>query len=339
MDDDEEESEYEDSQNADQEEDDGEQSPLLKRQPTRQRRKEPPGPKAGTAGTVMILLKSFVGTGVLFLPRAFLNGGMLFSFLVLMAVSVLSYYCFLLLTTSRLKLKGSFAEMGEMTYGKSLRRLINVSLVVSQIGFASAYIVFTSENLRAFIMAVSDCATIIDMKYMILMQLIIFLPLSLYRNLNNISFIVYVADIFIVLGLVYLYYYGISTLVDQQGVSNIEPFNRNSWTLFIGTAIFTFEGVGLIIPIQDGMRKPQQLPVVLGGVMIIITIIFVSMGALSYAAYGSKTETVIILNMNQENKFVNALQFLYSLAILLSTPMQIFPVRCSLYLSRPTTSC
>ena len=59
--------------------------------------------------------------------------------------------------------------------------------------------------------------------------------------------------------------------------------------------------------------------------MIIITFIFISMGALAYAAYGSKTETVIILNMNQENKFVNGLQFIYSLAILLSTPMQIFP--------------
>lgn len=73
------------------------------------------------------------------------------------------------------------------------------------------------------------------------------------------------------------------------------------------------------------MRKPQQLPVVLGGVMVIITFIFISMGALAYAAYGSKTETVIILNMRQDNKFVNGLQFIYSLAILLSTPMQIFP--------------
>jgi len=32
-----------------------------------------------------------------------------------------------------------------------------------------------------------------------------------------------------------------------------------------------------------------------------------------------------ITNMRQDNKFVNGLQFMYSLAILLSTPMQIFP--------------
>jgi proton-coupled amino acid transporter len=49
------------------------------------------------------------------------------------------------------------------------------------------------------------------------------------------------------------------------------------------------------------------------------------MGALSYAAYGSATETVVILNLPQDDKMVNGVQFLYSLAILLSTPLQIFP--------------
>jgi len=306
-------------------EDTGEEGTLVRGADSKRRRKDSRGPRTGTSGTILLLLKSFVGTGVLFLPRAFLNGGMLFSFLVLLSISLISYYCFVLLTKSRLILKGSFAEMGEMTHGKYMRALINLSLVLSQVGFASAYIVFTSENLQAFVLAVSDCKTYIDIKVMILMQLILFLPLSLYRNLNNISHVIYIADVFIVAGLVYLYYYGTRTLVANHGVADIVLFNRSGWTIFIGTAIFTFEGIGLILPIEDGMKKPQQLPAILGGVMVIITLIFVSMGALSYAAYGSETETVIILNMPQDSKFVNAVQFIYSLAILLSTPMQIFP--------------
>lgn len=59
--------------------------------------------------------------------------------------------------------------------------------------------------------------------------------------------------------------------------------------------------------------------------MVAVTVIFISMGALSYAAYGSATKTVIILNMPQDNKLVNSVQFIYSLAILLSTPLQIYP--------------
>jgi solute carrier family 36 (proton-coupled amino acid transporter) len=272
-----------------------------------------------------LLLKSFVGTGVLFLPRAFLNGGMLFSNLVLLGVAGLSYYCFVLLVSTRLVVEHSFGDMGYHLYGNWMRNLINFSLVISQIGFSSAYIVFVSENLQAFVLAVSDCRTYIDIKWMILMQMVIFLPLSLYRNINNIQKLALAADLFILAGLVYLYYFDILTLVAQKGVSDIVNFNPQSWTLFIGTAIFTFEGIGLIIPIQTGMKNPKKFPAVLGGVMIAITVVFVSMGALSYAAFGSKTKTVVILNLPQDSKFVNGVQFIYSLAILLSTPLQIYP--------------
>ncbi|KAF2405547.1 hypothetical protein EJ06DRAFT_502877 [Trichodelitschia bisporula] len=304
----------------------GEESGLLSTPAKRRRRrKEKVVHGASPKGALLLLLKSFVGTGVLFLPKAFLNGGMLFSSLVLLGVAALSYYCFLLLVSTRIKVPASFGEMGNQLYGKPLRFMINFSLVISQIGFSSAYIVFVSENLQAFVLAVTKCKTSIDVKWFILMQMVIFLPLSLYRNIQNIQKIAIVADVFILLGLLYLYYFDIFTIATQHGISDIALFNQNDWTLFIGTAIFTFEGIGLIIPIQESMRHPAKFPGVLGIVMVIITVVFTSMGALSYAAYGSKTKTVVILNMPQDSKFVNGVQFIYSLAILLSTPLQFFP--------------
>ncbi|KAF2149862.1 hypothetical protein K461DRAFT_287630 [Myriangium duriaei CBS 260.36] len=302
----------------------GEDSALLTPGKRRRRRKEKHAGKGTPGGAALLLLKSFVGTGVLFLPRAFLNGGMLFSNLVLLAVSGLSFWCFILLVRTRLKVHASFGDMGGKIYGPYFRGLINFSLVVSQIGFASAYIVFVSENLQAFILAVSKCRTYIDIKYMILMQMVVFLPLSLYRNINHIQKLALVADLFIALGLVYLYYYGIR-IIATEGVADVVQFNSSSWTLFIGTAIFTFEGIGLIIPIQGSMAEPHKFPGVLAKVMVVITVVFVSMGALAYAAFGSKTKTVVISNLPQDDKFVNAVQFIYSLAILLSTPLQIYP--------------
>lgn len=302
----------------------GESSALLTPGKRRKRKAKVEG-KASPTGAALLLLKSFVGTGVLFLPRAFLNGGMLFSNLILLGVAGLSYYCFVLLVSTRLVVEHSFGDMGYHVYGRWLRNMINFSLVISQLGFSSAYIVFVSENLRAFVLAVTDCKTHISIGFMILIQMVIFLPLSLYRNINHIQKLALVADVFILLGLAYLYYFDLYTIVNQGGVSDIANFNKNDWTLFIGTAIFTFEGIGLIIPIQTGMKNPKKFPNVLGGIMIIITVVFISMGALSYAAFGSKTKTVIILNMPQDNKFVNSVQFIYSLAILLSTPLQIYP--------------
>ena len=281
--------------------------------------------KGSALNAVLLLLKSFVGTGVLFLPRAFLNGGMLFSSLVLLGIAALSYLCFVLLINTRLKVDASFGDIGGILYGRWMRGMILSSIVLSQLGFVSAYTVFTAENLQAFVLAITNCRSFIDIKVMILMQLIIFLPLSLIRDISKLGFTALIADAFILLGLLYLYYYDIATIASESFQLDITLFNPSSWTLLIGTAIFTFEGVGLIIPIQESMKYPQKFPFVLGLVMVIITVLFTSIGALSYTAYGSHTRTVVLLNMPQDNKMVNTVQFLYSLAILLSTPLQLFP--------------
>lgn len=303
----------------------GEDSALLTPGKRRRKRKTKEAGKGSPMGAAMLLLKSFVGTGVLFLPRAYLNGGMAFSNAVLLVIAIMSYYCFILLVSTRLKVKASFGDMGGLIYGDKFRNMINFSLVISQIGFSSAYIVFVGENLQAFIEAVSHCKTSIDIKWVILMQMVIFLPLSLYRNINHIQKMALAADLFILLGLVYIYFYDVKTIVHQGGISDIQNFNPKDWTLFIGTAIFTFEGIGLIIPIQGGMKDPTKFPKVLASVMIIVSVCMISIGALSYAAYGSHTKTVVLSNMRQDNKLVNGVQFIYSVAILLSTPLQIYP--------------
>lgn len=292
----------------------------------RRRRKE-----RATTGTssptnaALLLLKAFVGTGVLFLPKAYLNGGMLFSNIVLLVLAVLNTYCFILLGHTHDKIGGSFGDMGGVLYGKSMRATILFSIVMSQIGFVATYIVFTAENLQAFIVAVSNCRAWLDIKVLVFMQLVVFLPLALIRDISKLGFTALVADAFIILGLVYLSYSDIYTLVTNHGVSDIVNFNPRDWSLLVGTAVFTFEGIGLIIPIKEAMAQPSKFPSVLAFVMVVITLIFVFMGTLSYAAFGSATRTVVLLNLPQDDKFVNAVQLLYSLAILLSTPLQLFP--------------
>lgn len=292
----------------------------------RRRRKE-----RGATGTstplqgALLLLKSFVGTGVLFLPKAFLNGGMLFSSTTLIGVAAITYYCFILLVRSQEKVGGSYGDLGGALYGKRMRALILVAIALSQVGFVAAYIIFTAQNLQAFVLAVSKCRTWIDIKYMVLMQLVIFLPLSLIRDISKLGFTALIADAFILLGLIYLAYYDVRTIVVNHGAADIVNFNSRDWTLFVGTAIFTFEGIGLIIPIKEAMKQPSKFPFILAVVMVIVMVVYTGMGALSYAAFGSATKTVVLLNLPQDNKFVNAVQLLYSLAILLSTPLQLFP--------------
>lgn len=102
------------------------------------------------------------------------------------------------------------------------------------------------------------------------------------------------------LGLIVLYYFDISTLA-TKGVADIHLFNPNDFVLFLGTAAFAFEGIGLVIPIQESMARPEKFKFVLTGVMIILILVFTSIGGLSYAAYGSDVKTVIISSLPQDS--------------------------------------
>lgn len=303
-----------------------ERTALLQQRPRMTRRlSEQAKGQASVPETVMLLLKSFVGTGVLFLPRAFYNGGILFSSIVLVVVSVVSYWCFLLLIDAKSFTQvASFGDIGGALFGPRFRNLILASIVMSQLGFAAAYTVFVSENLQAVIKSFSETGEVVSVQALIVLQLIIFLPLSMIRDIAKLGFTALVADFFILLGLLYLYGWGTTTVL-TQGIADVALFNKSNWTLFIGTAIFTFEGIGLIIPIQESMREPKKFNGVLAAVMVGITFVFVSVGALLYAATGSKVETVILLNLPSDSSAVTTIQFLYSLAILLSTPLQLFP--------------
>ncbi|EPX72604.1 vacuolar amino acid efflux transporter Avt3 [Schizosaccharomyces octosporus yFS286] len=298
-----------------------EEEPLLGSQQIRH--KTLPKGSASNGKAVLLLLKSFVGTGVLFLPKAFLLGGLVFSSICLLVVGLLSHICFLLLIETRSKIPGSFGDIGGTLYGPKMRLAILTSIVISQIGFASAYISFVASTLQACVRAVLASHKEYHVAVFIFLQFLVFVPLSMVRKISKLSATALIADAFILLGILYLYFWDVFTLA-TKGIADVVLFNRTDFSLFIGVAIFTYEGICLILPIQEQMAKPKNLPKVLSGVMLAISLLFISIGVVSYAAFGSKVQTVVILNMPQSS-FTVVIQFLYAVAILLSTPLQLFP--------------
>ncbi|KIK66778.1 hypothetical protein GYMLUDRAFT_37905 [Collybiopsis luxurians FD-317 M1] len=276
---------------------------------------------------ILMLLKGFVGTGVLFLGKGFMNGGILFSSVLFVFIAVISLYSFLLLVRAKFVVAGSFGDIGGALYGPWMRHLILSSIVISQIGFVCAYMIFVSENLQAFVSSVTKCVEYVPVKYFIIIQVLIFLPLSLIRDLVKLSTTALVADAFILVGLVYIFGSEIS-LVAHRGAREVQLFNPKDFSLFVGTAVFSFEGIGLIIPIVDAMREPRKFPSVLTGVMAFLLVLFGGSGVLAYLTFGSDIKTVILVNLNEVNpgsRMLEIVQFFYSVAILLSVPLQLFP--------------
>jgi proton-coupled amino acid transporter len=140
---------------------------------------------------------------------------------------------------------GSFGEIGGKLYGPWMRHLILGSIVLSQLGFVAAYTIFVAENLQSFVLGVTNCKTVIPVQYFILLELVVFLPLSLVRDLTKLSSTALIADGFILLGLLYIF--GSEFLIiARRGIAEVKLFNSRDFPLFIGTAVFSFEGIGLV---------------------------------------------------------------------------------------------
>lgn len=312
-----------DEEEGEGEEEAGERRPLLRQRLSSTRTSR--SATAGTAKTFFTLIKAFVGTGIMFLPKAFGNGGLVFSIVTMLAVSAVTMVAFHLLLQCKLHHGGSYGEIGQAIAGPRMRALILFSIALSQLGFVCAGIVFVAENLLTFLNAVTDGHSPLSTSGLIALQVVVLIPLAWIRNISKLGPVALLADACILVGVSYIYWYT-STALTSAGVDpSVVLFNPSKYTLTIGSAIFTFEGIGLILPIQASMAKPQHFEPLLGAVMLLITVVFTSVGALCYATFGERTRIEIIDNFPQNSALVNAVQLLYAIAVLVGTPVQLFP--------------
>ena len=77
------------------------------------------------------------------------------------------------------------------------------------------------------------------------------------------------------------------------------------------------------------MREPRKFPAVLTGVMIVLLFLFGGAGVLSYLAFGSEIQTVVIVNLDSESKLTQAVRICFGSAYSFSH------VQCSIYFPLP----
>lgn len=81
----------------------------------------------------------------------------------------------------------------------------------------------------------------------------------------------------------------------------------------------------LVIPIVESMQKPERFPFVLTLGMMIVCVIYILIGTISYLAYGDTVQSAVIYNFPLDNKLTIVCKILYSLAICLTAPLMLFP--------------
>lgn len=211
----------------------------------------------------------------------------------------------------------SFGAIGEIAIGKIGSSLVDVCLVLSQVGFATAYLIFIGSNVFSVLNHIGEPSTYI------FIAAVAVVPLVWLKDLKHLAFTSLLADAAILFGIITIFAYDLLKLSDGVD-SRAKSLRMGTLPLFFGVAVFAFEGVGLILPVQQTMQRPQDMPGLLRVTLLILTVIFISIGALSYMAYGAATADMITLNLPR-NGLVSTVQVFYSLGLFFTYPVMMFP--------------
>lgn len=286
---------------------------------------DPHGMAVGSATPTQVAVNifiSFVGAGLLGLPYAFSRSGWLLGSLSLCAVSATNVYAMLLLVKcrKRLELQGvtgiqGYGDVGREVLGAWGEIVVNVCLVVSQAGFATAYLIFIGANIHKVTNGMASRAIIIYSCIPLLSLLVQF------RNMKTLSPFSLVADVANVLGFACVLFQDFEYYTHSD---NIELVDFGGLIYVTSVCIYSLEGVGLILPLESSCADREGFPRLLKRTITGITILMAIFGTCSYVAFGNQTISPISLNLKGESAaFV---QVALCLALYLTYPIMMFPV-------------
>lgn len=74
--------------------------------------------------------------------------------------------------------------------------------------------------------------------------------------------------------------------------------NKNTWLTVIGSAIYSFEGIGVVLPIVEVTKEPAKVPIILLAVLLTNMILYTSFGQFCYFVYGNELEGKPLITQN-----------------------------------------
>jgi len=286
----------------------------------------------GTASNGQVAVNifiSFVGAGLLGQPYAFQQAGWLVGAMTTTLVSAANVYAMLLLVKTRQKLEASgthkgqiikgYGDIGRVVNGPTGERFVNLCLVISQVGFATAYIIFIAANLHS-VFADHLSRTMICFGCVPLLCLLVQV-----QDMKTLSPFSLIADVANLLGLSAVFFQDFEQYEAHHDVIQAAT-NFKGFIYVASVAIYSLEGVNLVLPLESSCADRKGFPRLLVQVIAGITALMVSFGCAGYVAFGAGTEAPITLNLSPEGPWGNFVKVALSLGLYLTYPVMMFPV-------------
>ena len=326
--------------------------------------------------TFQNLVKPFIGAGILALPYAFHQGGLLASVTLMALMALMANYCIRcllhcledithpdyqpprstataaasssaasnpllseqLVESSRVSpaslyrnpysvLKPpSFRDIGYIAYGNVGKYAVDVSLILSQLGFCTAYMAFMGTNLHAVWPAVQPS------HYTLLMMTALIVMCQI-RQVAHIAFTSALGNLIYIVSLTIIFVDGAQHACCLDGADKttreaIPLFRLAGLPFVFGTACFALEGIGLILPVKAAMRAADQPRFygLLNGAVLLVATCYVVFGTMGVLFYGSSLKQDGITGNLTVGIASDAVRVSLCVSLFFSYILQLFPV-------------
>jgi len=298
--------------------------------------------------TMTHIFKGNIGTGILAMPYAFSNSGVWAGFVGTAVIAFIAIHCMRLLVesshylchlTGRETLDYGYCmdfafknvEGGGTIIkktGRWMRKLVNLSLQITQFGFCCVYFVFMADNIGHVVNNHVYGSNHHGLSSRVYMSIILpfVLALCCIRSVRKLSYFSTFANFLCLAGLIIVFAQLLQDIPSIDSVPAIET-DYTRWPLFLATTIYTFEGIGVILPLENKMKNPQAfLPWngVLNTAMIITCCLYISVGFYGYLKYGKHCLGSITLNLPSDRWINDAVRVMFSVAMFITYALMLY---------------
>lgn len=195
--------------------------------------------------------------------------------------------------------------------------------MITQLGFCCVYGLFVAENIRMVVEGFTKKPTFDVIYYMILI-LPFMITLNMVRSLKHLAIASTCANLLQTLGMLIIFW----NLLQDLPATSSRPasVDISLLPLYFGTAIYAFEGIGIVLPIKKEMQEPKAFGGAVGVLntgMVIVACLYTGMGFFGYLKYGEGVAGSITLNLPQ-NALNEVCRLMFALAIFLSYALQMY---------------